>query len=84
MLRERILVKQDPERQHGSIVVPASKGIVESQVQLGRTGTVMAIGPDVDRDQLPVGSRVVYGEFEYPKFGDCFVLQDQDICGVIE
>ncbi len=85
-LRGNIIVKQDPERAFGSgIIVPASKGIVESQVQLGRFGTVLAIGPDIDRDQLNVGSRIVYGEFEHPKTPDGYIiLSEMDVCGVID
>ncbi len=85
-LANRIFVRQDPEREYqGGIVVAASKGIVQSQSQLGRFGTVTAVGPDVDQDQLKAGDRVCYGEFEYPKTpaGE-FILSDADICGVID
>lgn len=85
-LRDKIFVRQDPERQYiGGIVVAASHGIVESQAQLGRFGTVTAVGPQVDRDQLKPGDRICYGEFEYPKTPDGqIILSDQDVCGVIE
>lgn len=85
-LANRLFVLQDPEREYvGGVIVPASKGIVKSQAQLGRFGTVTAVGPDVDRDQIKPGDRVCYGEFEYPKTPNGeFVLSEMDICGVLD
>jgi co-chaperonin GroES (HSP10) len=85
-MRDYIFVQQDPEREYaGGIIVAASKKIIESQCQLGRYGTVKAIGPDVDQDQLKPGDRICYGEFEYPKTPDgMFILQDADVCGVLD
>ena len=84
-LRDRIIVRPDPERTFSGIIVQASKGIVDSQAQLGKFGTVISTGPDVDRDQLRPGDRICFGEFEYPKTpsGE-LVLQDKDVCGVIQ
>lgn len=85
-LRDRIFVLQDEERtdvtQFCIIVKPGVR--YDSQEQLGKYGTVVEIGPDVDRDQLKPGDRVCYGDFEYPKYQKYLVLQDKDICGVIE
>lgn len=88
-LRDRIIVRQDATREDVSpmgIVIAASKGIVESQKQLGRRGTVIAIGPKVY--ELKVGDRVLYGEFahhEYREAGSTYqVLQEADVAGVIE
>lgn len=85
-LHDYIFVRQDPEREYqGGIIVPTSKGMVESQTQLGRFGTVTATGPEVDKDQLKPGDRICYGEFDYPKSptGE-IILQDKDVCGVLD
>ena len=84
-LRDHILVKADPINRHSSqrIVVNARAGIHTSQEQLGRTGTVMAVGScrmryeDRNgkkafryRSQPPavsVGDRILFGEFDYPE-----------------
>lgn len=83
-LADYIFVRQDPEREFiGGIVVATSKKIVESQKQLGRYGTVTAVGPEIDKEQLKVGDRICYGEFEYPKTPDgLFVLQEADVAWV--
>jgi len=85
-LADYIFVRQDPEREYqGGIIVQTSKGMVESQTQLGRYGTVTAVGPDVDQDQLKAGDRICYGEFDYPKAPDGqIILQDADVCGVLD
>lgn len=85
-LADYIFVQQDPEREYiGGIIVAASKGIVTSQTQLGRFGTVKAVGPDVDKNQLKPGDRICYGEFDYPKSPDgLFILQEADVAGVID
>lgn len=84
-LRDHILVKADPLNTHSStrIVVNARPGIQTSQEQLGRTGTVVAVGTCRMRwedrkgkyahryrqqpPELRVGDRVLFGEFEYPE-----------------
>lgn len=83
---DRILVRQEPEREYGGgIIVQTSKGIIESQSQLGRFGKVEAIGPDVDKDQIKPGDRICYGEFEYQKTPDgLLILQEADVAGVID
>lgn len=91
LLRDRILVLPDKVRDDVSaagILIAASKGIVESQAQFGRCGTVIAVGDAVDQEQLKAGDRVLYGEFAFP---ECdhegqkhIILQDADVCGVIE
>ena len=88
-LRDRIVVLQDPERADitsTSIVIKASKGIVTSQTQFGRTGTIHAVGPEAR--ELKVGERVCYGEFVYPEYVEggirYLVMQAADICGVVE
>ena len=88
-LRNFIVVRQDATRDDVSptgIVIAASKGIVESQRQLGRRGIVVAVGPDVT--ELAEGDRVLYGEFEHRRYREGGVeyqmLQDADIVGVIE
>ena len=90
-LRDQIAVLPDKWRDDVTamgIVVPANEKIGTSQLQLGRAGTVTHIGPDVDADQLPVGSRVLFGEWEYKQLhagGQRYlVMQDKDIVGVIE
>lgn len=89
--RDVIIVLQDAERDDVTsmgIVVAATQGMRPSQEQLGRYGTVMAVGPEVDQDQLKVGDRVCYGEFDYPEYREdgirYKVLQDKDIVGVID
>lgn len=90
-LRDRIAVLPDKFRDdvtNMGIVIPANEKIGTSQLQLGRRGTVTHIGPDVDADQLPVGSRVLFGEWEYTELhagGQRYlILQDKDVVGVIE
>jgi co-chaperonin GroES (HSP10) len=90
-LRDHITVLPDKWRDDVTamgIIVPANEKIGTSQLQLGRAGTVTHIGPDVDRDQLPIGSRVLFGEWEYKELRDgdklYLVMQDKDIVGVIE
>lgn len=87
-LRNFLLVEQDAEREDVSpagIVIAATKGIVESQRQLGRRGTVVAIGPEC---VVAIGDRILYGEFahrEVRENGKTYIaLQDADIVGVIE
>lgn len=90
-LRDQIAVLQDPERDDVTtmgIIIKPSKGIVTSQVQIGRTGQVVACGPDVDLEQLAIGDRIAYGEFMYPEYREdgitYLVMRDKDIVGVIE
>lgn len=90
-LRDNIFVLQDSLREDvtpSGIVITATKGIVESQKQLGREGTVVAIGPDVDPAQLRVGDRILYGEFSHPEYsenGKRYIrLSEKDVVGVIE
>ena len=91
LLRDRIQVLPDQIRDNvtsAGIIVAASKGIVQSQTQLGRSGTVFAIGEAVDQDQLKPGDRVLWGEFEFPEYVDggtrYLIMQDADICAVLE
>ena len=102
-LRDRILVHPDAVAAHVSVaglVIASREGIHTSQEQLGRTGTVVAIGSCRARYEDPfgnkanrfrseppslkVGERVLFGEFEYPKIGDDLVMSEADIVGVIE
>ena len=89
--RDYIVVLQDETREDvtsSGIIVAASKGIKASQEQLGRTGTIKAAGPEVDRDQLKVEDKVCYGEFAHPEYTEdgvrYIVMRDKDIVGVIE
>src|SRR5271169_1963056 len=85
-LRDHILVKPDPLNAHSStsrLVVSVRQSITGSQEQLGRTGTVVAVGSCrmrwEDRNGrraqryrreapgLLLGDRVLFGEFEYPQ-----------------
>ena len=90
-LRDRIVVEPDQIRDDitlAGIIIKAREGIHTSQEQLGKKGTVIAVGEDVDKDQLKPGDRVLYGEFLYPEIFDgpkrYYVMSDQDICGVLE
>lgn len=90
-LHDRIAVVPDIWRDDVTsmgIIVRANEKIGTSQLQLGRAGTVVAIGPDVDRDQLKPGDRVLFGEWEYPETHQngqrYLVMQDADIVGVVE
>jgi chaperonin GroES len=77
------------------IMVSQSTHTVESQRQIGRFGTVIAVGPG-RRDKRGVihsptvkpGDRIVWGEFEFPEYranGKKYaILQEADICGVLE
>ena len=88
-LRDRIIVLQDDVREDvtsAGIVSMASKSMVESQKQLGRRGTVQAVGEAVH--DLKRGDRVLYGEFLHQIYREgginYIVLQEADIVGVIE
>lgn len=91
LLRDMILVEPDPARDDitaAGIVVQAREGIHTSDEQLGRKGTVILCGPDVDQDQLRPGHRILFGEFNYPEHRTggkrYLLLQDKDVCGVID
>jgi co-chaperonin GroES (HSP10) len=102
-LRDHILVKPDPIAGHVSkrIVVNArtvgtGENHAGSREQLGRTGTVVAVGPGKTTRKgvqhspaLSVGDRVLFGEWDYPEVpalgpDRLLVLSWQDICGIIE
>lgn len=97
-LRDRLLVKPDPQLHHVSLsglVLQARDGIRSSQEQLGRTGTVIAIGPGrrtakgvLVPSAVRVGDRILFGEWEYAKVSgngvDWLVIQEADIEAVIE
>lgn len=89
LLRDRIQVLPSPMRENitsAGILVKSSHGIVESQKQFGREGEVVAVGVDVH--ELQVGDRVIWGEFDFPKYEEggktYLVLQEADICAVLE
>lgn len=89
-LRNGLFVLQDKIRDdvtESGIVIAASSGLVDSQVQLGRTGTIQAMGPEAD-DTLSIGTRILYGEFAHPEYVEDGVkyirLTDNDIVGVVE
>jgi len=90
-LQDRIVVEPDPERENITamgIIVKAREGIHTSDEQLGKQGTVIAVGEEVDRDQLKPGDRILFGEFNYPEYFEgtkrYLVLQDADVCAVID
>ena len=86
-LRDRMFVLPARERDNitaAGIIIGARKGIHESQTQLGLECLVMAVGPEVDQDQVKPGDTVLIGEFEFPKYGDYLVIQDADIVGVVQ
>lgn len=91
LLRDRIQVLPDPVRDDVSsagIVIAASKGIIDSQKQFGRKGTVIAVGEDIDAEQLQAGDRILWGEFTFPEYREdgvsYAILQDKDITAVLE
>lgn len=91
LLRDRIQVLPDPVRDDVSsagIVIAASKGIVDSRVQFGRRGTVIAVGADIDQEQLKPGDVVLWGEFTFPEYREdgvtYAILQDKDLTAVME
>jgi chaperonin GroES len=78
-----------------SILLAQTHGIVESQKQMGRTGTVVAIGPGRRNTKgvrqpmdINIGERVSWGEFDFPAYhedGKTYaVIQQADITSVIE
>jgi chaperonin GroES len=95
---DRIVVKLDDYLEHASdvILVTRRDGIVESQAQFGKCGTVLAVGPgkrDKRGNRRPLvvapGDRVLIGEFAYLSVqcddGEQYcVCQEADICGVID
>jgi chaperonin GroES len=97
-LRDRLLVKPDTQADHVSpsgLVLQARTGISGSRDQLGRTGTVIAIGPGVRTRRgvtippaVRIGDRILFGEWEYAKLSgdgiEWLVIQEADIEAVIE
>jgi len=97
-LRDRLLVKPDPQLHHvsrSSLVLEARRGISASQDQFGRTGTVIAIGPGVRTRKgvtiapsVRIGDRILFGEWEYAKLDadgvEWLVIQEADIEAVLE
>jgi len=90
-LQDRIVVEPDQARDDvtaAGIIIKAREGIHTSDEQLGKSGTVIAIGDEVDRDQLKPGDRILFGEFNYPVYFEgakrYLVLQDKDVCAVLE
>ncbi len=92
-LRDRIVVKPDPIAAHVSelLILKAREAITTSREQLGRTGTVIAVGPGkrtrkgaVLTPEVKPGDKVLLGEWEYPKADDLLVCQEADVCGVVE
>ena len=90
-LRDQIAVRPDEWRNDvtsAGIIVRANETIGTSQAQLGRAGTVTHVGPDVDPEQLRLGDRVLFGEWEYTDLhvdGHRYlIMRDKDIIGVIE
>jgi len=91
LLRDRIQVLPDPVRDDvtaSGILVASGKRRADSQEQLGRRGTVIAVGEDVDQEQLKPGDVVLWGEFNFPEYREdgvtYAILQDKDIVGVME
>lgn len=91
LLRDRIQVLPDPVRDDVSsagILIAASKRMVDSRVQFGRRGTVVAVGQDIDQEQLKPGDVVLWGEFVFPEYREggvtYAILQDKDLTGVLE
>lgn len=96
-LRDRIAVQPDRYVDSAAgLLVRTREGLTESRLQLGRTGTVLAVGPGkVDRRgqmrplNLSPGDRVAFGEFNYPRLNEygsvpVLLLQEADVIGVIE
>jgi len=90
-LRDGLVIRADAVRDNitaAGIVLAARTGIHTSQEQFGLQGTVVSAGPDVDADQVRVGSRVLLGEFQHPEYvegGERYLMvRDKDICAVIE
>jgi chaperonin GroES len=92
--RDHILVKADPLLDHVStsgLLIKARNGIQTSQEQLGRTGTVMAVGPGKlskkgipHPPELSVGDKVLLGEWEYPELEPGLLVASwQDVCAVL-
>jgi len=93
-LRDRIVVQPDPLLEHvttSGLIRQARTGIGTSQEQLGRTGTVIAVGPGKTTRKgvtLPLvvqpGDKVLLGEWEFPETDGFLVAQEADVCSVIE
>ena len=95
---DRILVLPDALRDDvtaSGLIVSARQGLTESQAQLGRTGTVVAVGPGKFNKRgvrvpldLMEGDRIAFGEFKYAEFVQdgvrYLVMQEADVVGVLE
>ena len=96
-LRDQILVQPDELQSitGSSLIIKAREGIHDSQAQLGRTGTVIAVGPGkltAKGQRIPMqakpGDRIAFGEFQYPEYHEdntrYLILQDADVAMVFE
>jgi chaperonin GroES len=95
---DRIVVLPDAIREDITdcgIVVKVGQNI-ESERQLGGTGTIVAVGPgkrDKHGNRVPLtvqaGQRIVFGEFLHREHQEddgqrYLIMQEADICGVFE
>jgi len=94
---DRIIVEPDDLRDDvtdAGIVVKVGQ-TVESKRHLGKTGTVVAVGPGKRNSAghriplaLNVGDRIVFGEFEHREHREdgkrFLIMQEADVCGVLE
>lgn len=94
---DRILVLPDEVREDvtASGILVKVKSTVESQRQLGNTGTVVAVGPgkrDRSGRRVPLvveaGQRIAFGEFQHKETHHdgkrYLIMQEADVCGVFE
>ncbi|SRR6266481_4482161 len=91
-IRDQILVFPDPTHELASPIlsVKIRDGMTDSKQQLGKTGTIIAVGEGkVIRGRLQplevkVGDRIMFGEYDYPKFDKYLVLCEADVAGVMD
>ena len=94
---DRIVVLPDKQQTMASqmlILTQTKAGIVDSQQQFGRIGTIIAAGPG-KRDKkgkmhtthVKPGDRIIWGEFDFPIYHEngqeYAIIQEADIAGII-
>ena len=80
---KKIVVRRDPpEEKHGSIIIPTQ------HQRKPHTGTITALGPDVDKNNLDLGLRVMFAEYSGTQFtigtDNYIVMEQTEVIAVLQ
>jgi chaperonin GroES len=92
-LRDFMVVEVEEPRAAAGIQLLTSRGIVDSQSQLGHRGKVLAVGPGkkdkngrIQPMGCKVGDTVRFGEFAFKEWNEdgrrLMMIQDADVTGI--